>query len=473
MEFTVKRENLIESSPGNIRDFYRFESVTLGEGTYGFVRVATKLSTQERFAIKVVPKKRIKKMEVLTREIAVMKQVDHPNIVKLYETYEDARYIYLVMELCEGGELFDKLIEMGHFTEQQAVLLFSQMLSAVAYLHSRNIAHRDLKPENFLFANAADFGSLKLIDFGLAKTVTPNDHLTTKTGTCYYVSPEILKGQYNEKCDIWSLGVILFMMLSGYPPFDGSSDREIIESVKKAQYAFDEDIWFTISPSAKDLISQMFEVDLNTRTTAEAALRHPWILGNDIEPASPVRVDLLQLDSYQKSNQFRKTVLNFMATQCSTNELSDIIRNFKKIDTNHDGTLSINEFKEALTTGTSISRENVENIVNSIDTARTGTIDLTEFVAAMLDKRVYLNEEKLWQAFRRFDIDKTGSISAEALRKVVEGESSSSSDIGIWQEMIREADLDGDGLVSFEEFVQMMERASIEEVQAIRRNLGS
>lgn len=213
----------------------------------------------------------------------------------------------------------------------------------------------------------------------------------------------------------------------------------------------------------------MFEVDLDRRITAEQILQHPWVLGHDMEPSSPVKVDFQQLESYQKSNYFRKTVLNFMATQCSTNELSDIIKVFKKIDRNHDGTLSIQEVMEALTSISSISVENIESLVQSIDIDRSGSIDLTEFIAAMLDKRVYLNEEKLWQAFKRFDIDKTGHISAEELRQVIEGQQSE-SDLGIWQEMVREVDLDGDGLISFEDFVKMMERASMQEVQTITRN---
>lgn len=155
-----------------------------------------------------------------------MKQVDHPNIVKLYESFEDEKYVYLIMELCEGGELFDKLLDMGNLCESDATVLFKQMSSAVAYLHSNQIAHRDLKPENFLFGIDSDFHSLKLIDFGLAKIVRTN--LNTNVGTCYYVSPETLAGSYDHRCDIWSLGVILFMLLSGFPPFDGDSDSDIL-----------------------------------------------------------------------------------------------------------------------------------------------------------------------------------------------------------------------------------------------------
>lgn len=274
MEFPVLKQFLIPTSESNIRESYKFEKTTLGEGSYGFVRLARKLSTNKQFAVKIIPKRRIKRPDVLTREVSMMKQVDHPHIVRLYETYEDSRYVYLVLELCEGGELFDKLIELGHFTEQQAALLFSQMMSAVAYLHSKHIAHRDLKPENFLFRVSHDFDSLKLIDFGLAKAVSDTTRLTTKAGTCYYVSPETLKGNYDERCDIWSLGVILFMMLAGYPPFDGDTDREIIDNVKQTRFSFDENIWENITEEAKHLICRMLEPDPARRISAEEALSH-------------------------------------------------------------------------------------------------------------------------------------------------------------------------------------------------------
>ena len=242
MENPVKREWLISSHQENIRDHYKFLNTTLGEGSYGFVKLASRIQDSTHRAIKIIPKKRIKRPELLTREISIMKQIDHPNIVQLYETFEDQQYIYLPMEICEGGELFDKIIELGRFSEQQASSLFLQMISAIAYLHSKEIVHRDLKPENFLFSRKGIDSKLKLIDFGLAKSISSDRKMTTKTGTCYYVSPEILAGPYTEKCDIWSLGVILFMMLSGYPPFDGDSDRDILESVKTGSLSFAEPV---------------------------------------------------------------------------------------------------------------------------------------------------------------------------------------------------------------------------------------
>lgn len=458
MENLVKRESLISSRPENIRDHYTFLNQTLGEGSYGFVKVATRNSDGARRAIKIIPKKRIKRPELLTREISIMKQIEHPNIVKLYETYEDIQYIYLPMELCEGGELFDKIIEMGRFSEQLACDLFTQMVSAIAYLHSKELVHRDLKPENFLFSKKQVTSKLKLIDFGLAKSISTEKKMTTKTGTCYYVSPEILAGPYNLKCDIWSLGVILYMMLSGYPPFDGETDRDILESVKHGRLEFSEPVWDTISSEAKDLIRHLLDRNPNTRYSSDQVLSHPWFTSYQASPETPANIDASQLRQYQSSVKFRKTVLNYMATQCTSEEISEIVNLFVKIDTNRDGTLSISEIQAALSSS-ELSRPDLENLIKSLDVDGSGNVDLTEFTAAFMTRGIYLSQEKLWNAFKRFDINDSGRITANELKEVLDRDGLI-KDPNYWVEMIREVDIDGDGTIDFEEFVQMMEKVS-------------
>lgn len=470
MSLNVKREWLISSQSDNIRDHYRFTSTTLGEGSYGFVKIATRLADKNKIAVKIIPKKKIKRLELLTREIAIMKTVDHPNIVKLFETYEDSRFIYLPMELCEGGELFDRIISIGHFSEQQAAHTFLIMLSAVAYLHSRDIVHRDLKPENFLYETKSDDSTLKLIDFGLSKMSAKHKELTTKTGTCYYVSPETLLGSYNEKCDEWSLGVILYMMLSGYPPFDGESDREVLESVRNSDLRFAEAVWDDISDQAKDLVSKLLDRNTEARITAQDAMSHPWITQNEECALHNTRLDLQQLRNYRNSNKFKKTVLNYMATQCSPGEVQELIQQFREIDTNHDGKLSISEIQEALNMA-DISKPELEELIQNIDTDGSGTIDLTEFLAAMLDQKIYLSQEKLWNAFKRFDINGSGKISASELREVLDQEHIISNPT-IFNELIQEADMDGDGEIAYDEFVKMMEVASQETALAIRKSIG-
>lgn len=181
-------------------------------------------------------------MKKFKLEIDIMIQVDHPNIIKLYEIFEDSRYVYLIMEECTGGELFDRILqrisEKNLYTEKEAAIIFRQMMSAVCHSHSLKICHRDLKPENLIFLNSSN-DSLKVIDFGLSKIFDEKNHtMKSKVGTAYYVSPEILKGEYDEKCDIWSSGVILYILLTGDPPFNGASDNEIYRNIAKKKYSF-------------------------------------------------------------------------------------------------------------------------------------------------------------------------------------------------------------------------------------------
>lgn len=172
-----------------------------------------------------------------------MIQIDHPNIIKLYEVYEDSRYIYLIMEECTGGELFDRIYERitqnNLYTEKEAAQIFKQYMAAVCHCHSQKICHRDLKPENLLFLNTTADSPLKVIDFGLSKIFTDNNNkMSTKVGTAYYVSPEVLSGDYDEKCDIWSSGVILYILLTGEPPFNGPNDNEIYRKIAKKKFSF-------------------------------------------------------------------------------------------------------------------------------------------------------------------------------------------------------------------------------------------
>ena len=281
--------------------------------------------------------------------------------------------------------------------------------------------------------------------------------MATKIGTCYYVSPEVLKGNYNEKCDIWSLGVILFMMLSGYPPFDGESDREIIESVKSCPLAFTDKVWNHVSHEAKDLISHLLDRDPSQRYSAEEVMKHPW-LNMGSSPTTPAVIDPSQLKHYQNSVKFRRTVLKYMATQCSSEEISELVKLFVKIDTNRDGTLSLSEIQAALS-NSDISMPELESLIKSIDTEGSGSVDLTEFIAATMSKRIYLSHEKLWNAFKRFDINDSGRITADELREVLDQEKIV-KDPHYWEEMIKEVDVDGDGTINFEEFVNMIEKTN-------------
>ena len=198
----------------------------------------------------------------------------------MYEYFEDKKNMYLITEMCKGGELFDKILDKGHFDENYAAHVFKQILHSIQYCHSKEIAHRDIKPENFVFDTDGDDGDLKIIDFGISKLCFSRntgtiERCNTKIGTCHYISPEVLSGNYDKQCDLWSAGCVLYNCLCGYPPFYGNDDKEILRAVQKGIYDFDDDVWDEISKEAKDLISKLIAMP-EKRLTASEALEHKW-----------------------------------------------------------------------------------------------------------------------------------------------------------------------------------------------------
>jgi len=213
----------------------------------------------------------------LKYEIDILKNLTHPNIVRLYEVYESKSSIYLVTELCDGRELFDEISDRDKLREIEAAHVLKQLLQAIAYCHGQQIAHRDLKPENILI-DVKNKGAIKVIDFGTSHHYEDSEHtMHQQYGTPYYIAPEVLVGTYTEKCDMWSIGVILYIMLSGRPPFNAPSENEIMRKVKRGTWDFKGEVWESISPEAKDLIEKLMEKDVGKRIDAVTALAHPWI----------------------------------------------------------------------------------------------------------------------------------------------------------------------------------------------------
>ena len=212
-------------------------------------------------------------IDALHEEVAILQKVDHPNIVKYYETYDDVKFIYLVMELCSGGELLDKLTEMS---ENQAAQIMDKILRALIHCHKQNIAHRDIKPDNIMYGSD---GEIKIIDFGLAKqTAKSGQKMHTIAGTPYYISPEVLHGTYSKECDIWSLGVLLFELIAGHYPFEGNSRAEVFDKINKGLVSFPDSIVQKVSADCRDLIKRMLTVDRYKRITGEQAMSHPWFV---------------------------------------------------------------------------------------------------------------------------------------------------------------------------------------------------
>lgn len=469
----LRKDWFVISNDQDIEEFYNLRSgIVLGSGAFGKVIMAKKKNTEIYRAIKIIPKSVVTKNSKFTNEINILKILDHPNVIKLYETYQDETNYYIVFELCKGGELFDTIIENGYFTEKEAKTIFKSIIKAIHHCHKQGICHRDIKPENFMFGDKTDFESLKMIDFGLS-TFFKQKHskqekenvktdksgrkrskrsMRTKAGTSYYVAPEVLMGEYDEKCDVWSAGVILYILLSGYPPFGGSNDWEILLAVKRGKYSFKGSEWKHVSESAKDLIRNML-CPVEKRYSAAEVLKHSWFEKDS--PDVKGEINLSKLKDYVKANRLKKVVLNYIVTQTDESEIKDLIKLFNKLDVNGDGELTKEEFIKGLKNSKGNAKQ-LSDIFQKIDFDKSGSISYTEFVSALISKEIYFKEAKLKQAFQLFDKDGDGQITFDELRSILGNECNVAFTDQYWKDLVKVADLNGDGFIDYSEFLQLL-----------------
>jgi len=252
----------------------------LGRGAFSIVKLGVNKKSKERVAIKIIDRNDVGTdyEKNIKMEMEILKKVNHPNIISLHEMVEDGNKLYFIMELVTGGELFDRIVEKGSYTEEDAKTLIRKIVSAIEYLHSKNIAHRDLKPENLLVKDLENDTEVKIADFGLSKIIDENKMMQTACGTPGYVAPEVLNAEgYDKEVDMWSIGVIAYILLCGFPPFYSESVPEVFEQIMKAEYDYPEEYWDEISREAKDFIDNLLVVDVARRLTATQALRHDWL----------------------------------------------------------------------------------------------------------------------------------------------------------------------------------------------------
>mmetsp|Transcript_77778 Transcript_77778/g.154271 ORF Transcript_77778/g.154271 Transcript_77778/m.154271 type:complete len:398 (-) Transcript_77778:112-1305(-) len=263
-----------------IKDLYDVDEEKIGQGTFGVVCPCRHKETGVLRAVKMIQKAKVKDLKQVKREVVNMRGLNHPNIIRLFENFEDTLTVQLVLEICAGGELFHAITKAKRFAERETSIIMVQMLRAVQYLHALNICHRDLKPENFLFLTTSpvEKNVLKLIDFGLSCQCKPQQMLKEVVGTTSYVAPQVLQRSYNTKCDLWSCGIIMYILLCGHPPFRGKVQQEILLKVRDGSFVFDAKVWRTVSLGAKHLISMLLRKEPEERFTAEQALADRWLL---------------------------------------------------------------------------------------------------------------------------------------------------------------------------------------------------
>jgi calcium-dependent protein kinase len=369
------------------------------------------------------------------------------------------------MEMCSGGELFDRIIDAGHFTEAQAAVLMQQIVRAIYYMHENHVTHRDLKPENFLFLtkDAIDKNLLKIIDFGLSCGFQPSQVLTTKAGTPYYVAPQVLAGKYDQMADMWSIGVIMYVMLCGYPPFFGETDADVLAKVRLGNFSFNAADWKNISEDAKNLIRLLLKMNPRDRYTAEQTLNHEWI-ANKAPKAKSLNIGtnfVDKLKGFRSHNKLKKAALAIIAQQLGDDKIKKLRETFTALDANGDGLLTATELKEGLTkAGIKDIPEDLQEILKHVDSDGSGIIDYTEFLAATLEKKQYVQEEVCWAAFRTFDKDGDGKITKAELEMVLKSDDVADAAAQSMAEVIKAVDTNGDGEIDFQEFMQMMRGAT-------------
>eukprot|EP00968_Pinguiococcus_pyrenoidosus_P022964 scaffold3496_cov201-Pinguiococcus_pyrenoidosus.AAC.3 len=322
----------------------------LGTGASGSVKLVEHRQSGQKFAMKTLHMDRFDRncLMDLKTEIRIMVEVDHPNIIRLQEVYQTADYIYLVLEVCNGGELLNRLnAQKGHhYSERQASKYMREMCQAVRYLHDHNICHRDLKLENFILDSPGDDAQLRLIDFGLSKHLKQShQHMHRAVGTPFYVAPEVLDFNYTVACDMWSLGVIAYMLLCGRPPFAGETDEDILQKVMKGRYHFPAKVSKKISDHAKDFVASLLRLDPGSRMTAEEALAHPWLHDWD-GPAEPIHMDVLEdLAHFQELTEFQRIAKEVIAYTLKPSDVRQLRSEFEKIDQEERGVITFEEVR--------------------------------------------------------------------------------------------------------------------------------
>jgi len=396
------------------------------------------------------------KKEELETEAEIFLGMDHPHVARLVDVYESEEKLDLVMECMTGGELFKRVSEKRRFSEKDAADATWQMLLAVNYIHSHGVVHRDIKLENFLYDKEG--GSyLKLIDFGFSKIWAPNTKMALSCGTLAYVAPEVLNMEYTSQCDLWSLGVTVFILLFGYMPFAGNESKQV-SAIKSGQYTVKKEAWGRVSENAQDFVKKLLVVKPEMRLTADAALKHQWIADRD----KALKVDDISeataqsLVNFGQASAFRRACMAMMAWSLTNDERMQVREAFMEIDTDRTGTITLPEFKKVVEDKFHISDDEALQAFHALDTNNTDEVHYTDFLAAMVSSRIQLHDNLLKATFQRFDKDNSGFITADNLREILgQGE-----DV---DKLIAEADSSHDGKISYEEWINYIKNPSAQD----------
>ncbi|XP_031482442.1 CDPK-related kinase 7-like [Nymphaea colorata] len=441
----------------------------VGRGHFGFTCTAKvkkgELKGQE-VAVKVIPKAKMTTaiaIEDVRREVKILSALTgHKNLVQFYEAFEDQENVYIVMELCKGGELLDRILSRGgKYSEDDAKAVMVQILSVASFCHLQGVVHRDLKPENFLFTLKDENSQLKAIDFGLSDFVKPDERLNDIVGSAYYVAPEVLHRSYGTEADMWSIGVIAYILLCGSRPFWARTESGIFRAVLKADPSFDEAPWPSLSPEAKDFVKRLLNKDARKRMTAAQALCHPWIRSCQ-DSKIPLDILVIRLvKSYLCSSSLRKAALKALAKTLSEDQLMYLREQFNLLGPNKSDFICLQNFRTALMKySTSAMKDSrVHDFVNMVSSLQYRKMDFEEFCAAAISvhqmEALDSWEQHAFQAYELFEKDGNRAIVIEELASEL-GLGPSVPVHAVLHDWIRHSD----GKLSFMGFVRLLHGVS-------------
>ncbi len=464
--YFLKDSVLIGKGSGNPVDKYKIEEL-IGKGEFSLVYRATLKSNGESRAFKVIKKdeKNFKQSQELIQEIKLLEETDNPYIVKMYEFYDCPRAICLINEYLKGGSIYDKLKKEKKFSEFNTAIIIFQVLSALSFCHSHKIIHRNLNLTNILIdIKDPNFTHIKIIDFSTSAKMVKGSEMEESKSNIKFTAPEVLKGKYNETRDIWSVGVIMYILLTGIYPFDGKDILKIKAEIELCNVNYNNENLKKCSNECIDLLKELLNKDKN-RISAQNAIKHIWFKNLNIKerltflPFEKIKKVLEQIMKFKPKKTLQKLCLAYLVRNFNDESVNDASNLYLQIDYNNDGSIDENEFvmhlKEIIEkTGEKIDESYLKKVFENIDIDKSGTVEYSEFVAAGVKKELILKEENLKESFDFFDKNKNGLINLEDLRVVFMKFKGFSQDE--FNSIVSDVDADENNEIDFEEYKNVM-----------------